>query len=147
MPSLLLLLLRFRLWERTRRRRRLQLRQKSGHHVAMKHENEELGIKHFKGEKNEVDCAICICKIESGDLIRELICDHIFHKGCLDRWIGDGYRPRSCPLCRGTLEPKITVTKIEENQELGQETINSSSSFSGSMDHGRPGLCFNLHYW
>lgn len=47
------------------------------------------------------ECSICLCRMEVGDEVRELKCDHIFHRVCLDRWIGQGRL--TCPLCRGRL--------------------------------------------
>ncbi|CAA3015735.1 E3 ubiquitin- ligase RHA2B-like [Olea europaea subsp. europaea] len=50
---------------------------------------------------DSVECAVCLCKIEVGDEIRELRCDHLFHRVCLDRWLGYGHM--TCPLCRENL--------------------------------------------
>ncbi|PON62919.1 43kDa postsynaptic protein [Parasponia andersonii] len=44
-------------------------------------------------------CAVCLYEFEGDDEIRRLTnCCHIFHKGCLDRWMG--YDQKTCPLCR-----------------------------------------------
>ncbi|KAL3631294.1 hypothetical protein CASFOL_024278 [Castilleja foliolosa] len=51
-----------------------------------------------------VECAVCLCRIDEGDEIRELRCDHLFHKVCLDRWLGCGHV--TCPLCRNNLKPR-----------------------------------------
>ncbi|GFQ01731.1 probable E3 ubiquitin-protein ligase xerico [Phtheirospermum japonicum] len=61
-----------------------------------------------------VECAVCLCKIEGGDEVRELRCDHLFHKVCLDRWLGYGHV--TCPLCRNNLKPRRFATEL--NQEL-----------------------------
>ncbi|KAF7150843.1 hypothetical protein RHSIM_Rhsim02G0237400 [Rhododendron simsii] len=50
------------------------------------------------------ECAVCLCKIEEGDEIRELRCDHIFHTVCLERYVV-GYKHETCPMCRGSLAP------------------------------------------
>ncbi|KAJ4840458.1 hypothetical protein Tsubulata_049053 [Turnera subulata] len=60
------------------------------------------------GEPTE--CAVCLCKVEEGEEIRELRCNHIFHRVCLDRWIG--YRHSTCPLCRESIFPRRTVTGL-----------------------------------
>ncbi|KAL2519179.1 RING/U-box superfamily protein [Abeliophyllum distichum] len=52
---------------------------------------------------NTVECAVCLCKIDDGDEIRELSCNHLFHRVCLDRWLGYGHV--TCPLCRNNLKP------------------------------------------
>ena len=48
------------------------------------------------------ECAVCLCKIEEGEEIRELSCSHFFHKVCLDKWVV-GFNRTTCPLCRGSL--------------------------------------------
>ncbi|XP_061337281.1 brassinosteroid-responsive RING protein 1-like [Gastrolobium bilobum] len=49
-------------------------------------------------------CAVCLYEFETEDEIRRLTnCRHIFHRGCLDRWMG--YHQRTCPLCRTPFIP------------------------------------------
>ncbi|KAK3222696.1 hypothetical protein Dsin_009721 [Dipteronia sinensis] len=49
-------------------------------------------------EEEVVECAVCLNRIEEEEEIRELRCDHLFHRACLDRWVG--YKHVTCPLCR-----------------------------------------------
>ncbi|KAK3143912.1 hypothetical protein QOZ80_4AG0306540 [Eleusine coracana subsp. coracana] len=50
------------------------------------------------------DCAVCLCGIGGGDEVRRLTnCRHVFHRGCLDRWMD--HDQRTCPLCRAPLIP------------------------------------------
>ncbi|XP_031100781.1 E3 ubiquitin-protein ligase RHA2B-like [Ipomoea triloba] len=58
----------------------------------------ELGGRVFGGESEAVECAVCLCKIEEGEEVGDLRCNHIFHRDCLDRWLATGRN--SCPLCR-----------------------------------------------
>ena len=80
---------------------------------------EELRIGHYKvklgSEESEEECAVCLCKIEEGEEISDLRCDHLFHKVCLDRWVQ--YKRSTCPLCRDSLAPCRAVA------ELGQEVL------------------------
>ncbi|TKY69442.1 RING-H2 finger protein ATL47 [Spatholobus suberectus] len=66
---------------------------------------EELSAFHYEftsGSEEYVDCAVCLRKIGEGDgEIRVLRCEHVFHKGCLDRWVG--FKNATCPLCRGSV--------------------------------------------
>lgn len=55
----------------------------------------------LNGNEGDEECAVCLCKIEQGEEIAELRCDHRFHKVCLDRWVG--YGRLTCPLCRDSL--------------------------------------------
>ncbi|WVZ23201.1 hypothetical protein V8G54_001745 [Vigna mungo] len=49
-------------------------------------------------------CAVCLTEFEKNDEIRRLAnCRHIFHRGCLDRWMG--YDQKTCPLCRTPFIP------------------------------------------
>ncbi|KAF3443643.1 hypothetical protein FNV43_RR13333 [Rhamnella rubrinervis] len=53
-----------------------------------------------------VECAVCLSKIEEGQEIGELRCSHFFHKVCLDKWVV-GFNRMTCPLCRGSPEPPL----------------------------------------
>ncbi|XVF52945.1 hypothetical protein PTKIN_Ptkin05aG0058500 [Pterospermum kingtungense] len=49
-------------------------------------------------------CAVCLYDFEGDDEIRRLTnCRHIFHRNCLDRWMG--YDQKTCPLCRTCFVP------------------------------------------
>ncbi|XP_031100778.1 E3 ubiquitin-protein ligase RHA2B-like [Ipomoea triloba] len=58
----------------------------------------ELGARVFEGESEAEECAVCLCKIEEGEEVGDLRCNHIFHRDYLDRWLATGRN--SCPLCR-----------------------------------------------
>jgi hypothetical protein len=68
------------------------------------------------------DCSICMNKLSTsggeGGLIKTK-CGHLFHKTCLNRWLGDEI---SCPLCRNELKlPKLSVTicpSLDDNVTL-----------------------------
>jgi len=47
--------------------------------------------------KKEVDCTICLEKIEKNTEIFNIKCDHKFHSKCLDSWLKLNNK---CPLCR-----------------------------------------------
>ena len=57
----------------------------------------------------DVECVVCLSKIEEGDEIRVLRCDHMYHKNCLDKWVG--FKKHTCPLCRESLRPKRAITE------------------------------------
>ena len=56
------------------------------------------------GSGSSEECAVCLCRIQGGDEITELRCQHAFHKVCLDRWLGYGHV--TCPLCRDNVNPR-----------------------------------------
>ncbi|KAI6702090.1 hypothetical protein NL676_011226 [Syzygium grande] len=58
-------------------------------------------------------CAVCLYDFDGGDETRRLAnCSHVFHRSCLDRWMG--YDQMTCPLCRTTLVPDDVVGAINE---------------------------------
>ncbi|XP_022775739.1 E3 ubiquitin-protein ligase RNF181-like [Durio zibethinus] len=63
-------------------------------------------------EEEEVACAVCLCRIEEDDEMRELRCNHLFHKVCLDRWLGYSLS-MTCPICRTFLSPAKLVAGVE----------------------------------
>ncbi|KAL0463667.1 UNVERIFIED_CONTAM: putative E3 ubiquitin-protein ligase XERICO [Sesamum latifolium] len=74
------------------------------------------------------ECAVCLCKIDQDDEVRELRCDHFFHRVCLDRWLG--YGNMTCPMCRNTL--KLPPIAAELHQEL--VVINFHAAGYGGRD-------------
>ncbi|KAI3421491.1 RING-type domain-containing protein, partial [Psidium guajava] len=58
-------------------------------------------------------CAVCLYDFDGADEIRRLAnCSHVFHRSCLDRWMG--YDQMTCPLCRTTLVPDDVIGAINE---------------------------------
>jgi RING-H2 zinc finger protein RHA1 len=50
------------------------------------------------------DCSVCLCGVGGADEVRRLPnCRHVFHRGCIDRWMA--HDQRTCPLCRAPLMP------------------------------------------
>jgi hypothetical protein len=45
-------------------------------------------------------CTVCFCRIEEGDIVRELRCGHRFHKRCIEGWLK---RKASCPIDRSSM--------------------------------------------
>lgn len=57
--------------------------------------------------KSEEDktCNICLLNFRENEYKREVICNHNFHKKCIDKWINK-YNNFSCPTCRCNLFSK-----------------------------------------
>lgn len=94
-----------------------------------------IGMKWFQGRKlayddEDMECSVCLSKIEDDDETRELRCDHLFHKNCLDRWVA--HRHSTCPLCRDdlvSLPPNINpYCQFQSRGELYNDC-----SFLGNM--------------
>ncbi|KAL2542753.1 brassinosteroid-responsive RING-H2 [Abeliophyllum distichum] len=74
--------------------------------TVMRYENNN----NAASEDSSVECAVCLCRIDEGDEVRELRCNHLYHRVCLDRWLGYGHR--TCPLCRNNLKPPRLVADL-----------------------------------
>ncbi|GLT78205.1 hypothetical protein SLA2020_497470 [Shorea laevis] len=71
-------------------------------------------------------CAVCLDDFEDDDEIRRLTnCRHIFHRSCLDRWMG--YHQKTCPLCRTPFVP-------DDKQETFNERLWAASEISEFFD-------------
>lgn len=46
-------------------------------------------------EGGELSCMICLDELEADNEVTQLTCLHIFHRGCIDPWLGTHY---GCPL-------------------------------------------------
>ena len=68
----------------------------------------------FRQESGE--CSVCLSEFREGKSVRKLKCNHIFHKGCVDKWLQQYYA--TCPLCRSKILPDNFVAnyKILQNQ-------------------------------
>lgn len=76
------------------------------------------------------DCAVCLSKFESQDLLRLLpLCCHAFHAECIDTWLQSN---RSCPLCRSA----VFVSESEQMKLLRPSSGNGSRSNSFRLEIG-----------
>eukprot|EP00184_Porphyridium_aerugineum_P006606 CAMPEP_0184699488 /NCGR_PEP_ID=MMETSP0313-20130426/5744_1 /TAXON_ID=2792 /ORGANISM="Porphyridium aerugineum, Strain SAG 1380-2" /LENGTH=459 /DNA_ID=CAMNT_0027158591 /DNA_START=313 /DNA_END=1692 /DNA_ORIENTATION=- len=48
-------------------------------------------------EDDEPICAICLDGFQDGDLVRQLECNHLYHKTCIDPWL---HQSSACPTCK-----------------------------------------------
>ncbi|KAL3501605.1 hypothetical protein ACH5RR_036054 [Cinchona calisaya] len=88
--------------------------------------NVDNGLKKPNQEENAQECAVCLCTIAEREETKELRCNHIFHKVCLDRWFG--YGQVTCPLCRCSSKSCIYQAKIGEEEVLSFSFLDSFSS-------------------
>lgn len=66
-----------------------------------------LDIKKYKlCKSSDIECCICCEKVKPNEYIRELNCNHTFHKKCIDKWLLHTMKERetvNCPICRHTI--------------------------------------------
>jgi len=67
-------------------------------------------------------CAVCLDSFVSGDLVRQLPCQHDFHRDCIDVWLLE--RSSRCPICRyDCLTGEIDPEDDPADQPQSQATI------------------------
>ncbi|RLN33969.1 hypothetical protein C2845_PM03G16890 [Panicum miliaceum] len=93
-------------------------------------------------QEHAAECVFCLSGIEEGSEVRELECRHLFHRGCLDRWLLA--RPlATCPLCR------CRLLAWEEEEYDGEESESESdmmlfmAPLRITMGHGYPAAAFH----
>lgn len=89
----------------------LHARQPQESPILITEEDVKIWHPHGEGEEEEEDCAVCLSKIGEGEEVRVLRCDHIFHRDCLDKWVG--FRNPTCPLCRYFLDSGLRASRSE----------------------------------
>ena len=60
-------------------------------------------IKEYTLNENKHDnerCPICLEDYNIGDILNELICNHFYHKKCINNWIISN---NNCPICRSSI--------------------------------------------
>ena len=60
---------------------------------------------YFKSKIDNLECYICYNNIYTNEYVRELNCNHSFHKKCIDKWLIKCLQSTSsqtpcCPMCR-----------------------------------------------
>lgn len=63
--------------------------------------------KYYKCKTDDTYCTICCENIKEKEYVRELQCNHKYHKRCVDRWLitcVNELEDIFCPLCRKKIE-------------------------------------------
>ncbi|XP_022735630.1 E3 ubiquitin-protein ligase RNF149-like [Durio zibethinus] len=76
-------------------------------------------------------CPVCLFRVAEGEEIGELRCGHVFHRFCLETWVG--YNNVTCPLCRLPLAP----TRLVSDDQLGRDVLVFEFCSVSSRDRGR----------
>lgn len=63
------------------------------------------------------ECSICINACLQKDESVTTICNHRFHKGCLEKWSNMGMSQTACPLCRTTIQ-SISIYNVLTNEQV-----------------------------
>ncbi|RKP32387.1 hypothetical protein METBISCDRAFT_21376 [Metschnikowia bicuspidata] len=57
-----------------------------------------LAVEQYKVHFDLGSCAICLDMFEAEDVVRGLLCGHVYHSDCLDPWLT--WRRACCPICK-----------------------------------------------
>ncbi|KAG4389331.1 hypothetical protein GLYMA_06G073100v4 [Glycine max] len=76
-------------------------------------------------------CCICLAKYENNDELRELLCSHLFHKDCVDKWLKIN---ALCPLCKSEVSENVrgSVSGEDANQHQGESRIENGLTNTSS---------------
>lgn len=82
-------------------------------------------------------CAICLEDLEDQDVVRGLICGHVFHKDCIDPWLTR--RKCVCPTCKRDL-----YLKSSEDEAVTAETAPGARELDQivNVSHSNPHAFF-----
>ncbi|CCH46578.1 RING finger protein [Wickerhamomyces ciferrii] len=78
-------------------------------------------------------CAICIDIFEPEDLVRGLICGHVFHQECLDPWLTK--RKACCPMCKRDYYLKNENQDGDENGETNDDRVTDVGGIAGGANN------------
>ncbi|KAL1196053.1 Receptor homology region, transmembrane domain- and RING domain-containing protein 4 [Cardamine amara subsp. amara] len=81
-------------------------------------------------------CAICIEDYRIGDKLRILPCNHKFHVGCVDLWLGQ--RRSFCPVCKRDARTISINMPASEHTPLLSPSFTPTSSFLLSSSSSTP---------
>lgn len=77
-------------------------------------------IKFSNNSDNDLNCAVCIEKLEAGTEAREMPCKHLYHEECIFPWLSVR---NTCPVCRHEVPPESPQAVSQEEGEAAGMTI------------------------
>lgn len=90
------------------------------------------------GERSiaDMECPVCLHEFDKEQEVRVLpLCRHVFHRGCLDRWLE--HEQFTCPLCRSSVVPEEVLKKQQQReQDISEKLLVWFSSMRSSHLQG-----------
>ena len=76
----------------------------------------EFQYKHIKkySKIKEKKCSICLLKYKKSDIIKELPCNHIFHKNCILKWME---KSNVCPICKYDIAEDVNNMELKNSSD------------------------------
>lgn len=80
---------------------------------------------------NQASCIICLTEFQNANLLRKLVCSHIFHKNCIDQWIMNNINKKPvCPVCKNHLIKEDNTIVVDS-----QNRVMAPASAATSIDN------------
>lgn len=111
-PSIMLLFI-YASWRL--RQRILRKRELAPVSVVSKLSVKIFNVQETKEEEEPESCAICLEDYESGDELRLLPCNHLFHTMCVDSWLCA--HQKFCPICKYDICSGKKVKTVKTSDE------------------------------
>lgn len=97
-----------------------------------------------------IDCRVCLSEFEEGDKVRNLSCEHTFHRDCLDKWFLQEQCCATCPLCRNKVLPDDVVANYSPSllqNQVEYDIGNDDHQFMVLLSLLRGGSTLHRYLW
>jgi hypothetical protein len=80
----------------------------------------------YEYQKNETEecCVVCLCDFDEHEKVKKLICNHLFHDGCIMKWFENH---ATCPICKTSLKENTTAIQYEPFCFLDKINVNDEN--------------------
>lgn len=77
----------------------------------------------------EDSCVICLGDFEAGELVRELVCNHLYHDECIRPWIleGRGHCPLRCRIRADASTAPPESVEASPNRQISSGSLSSAA--------------------
>ena len=105
----------------------------------------------YEESKNlfKTNCMICLLNFNPGEDILILLCNHIFHKKCLEKWFDDSNKEKKCPNCNLKMEEILVLKKKIEPKKIiisnTNKKINNISQSNEQLNPSERNLILSSH--
>lgn len=97
----------------------------------------------------KTNCMICLLGFTPGESILILLCNHIFHKKCLEKWFDDSNEEKKCPNCNLKMEEILVLKKKIEPKKIiisnTNKKINNISQSNEQLNPSERNLILSSH--
>lgn len=70
--------------------------------------------------EQDSECVVCLEKFQIGDAATRIPCGHLFHEGCVKKWLANS---NQCPICRYELPTDSTSYENKRRRRMNARTL------------------------